>query len=224
MKWSLHTRPISWDHLRGMSPHPTRHHLQTGDVTLPLTPSPPSEMTPVYNGTPALRDVTKTQNHLHKDNDAHPNAVISRDEGAQLKVSSPETTEPFSRYYLQRWRLVFHGIISRIAEPLVRNEYAHYEVSSPEMTAYNTRSHFYPKISSLTLGGYYFSRDDTLFSKPSSLEMIPYNICSHMFVFSFIHPRLGCNWKRDKLWARPANPIDLLYYRNRKISKLIQTD
>ena len=41
-------------------------------------------------------------------------SIISRDEGLLFKVSSPEMMERFSRYHLQRWRLAFHDIISRI--------------------------------------------------------------------------------------------------------------
>ena len=68
----------------------------------------------IYNGVSALGDVTKTRNHLHRDDDVYLRVVISRDEGLLFKVSSPEMTERFSRYHLQRWRLGKHGIISRI--------------------------------------------------------------------------------------------------------------
>ena len=58
----------------------------------------------VYNGVSALGDVTKTRNHLHRDDDVYLRVVISRDEGLLFKVSSPES--------------------------LVRDDYVYYEVSS----------------------------------------------------------------------------------------------
>ena len=56
----------------------------------------------VYNGVSALGDVTKTRNHLHGDDPVYFTVVISRDDGAIFKVSSPEMTAQFSRYHLQR--------------------------------------------------------------------------------------------------------------------------
>ena len=61
--------------------------------------------------------------------------IISRDDGAIFKVSSP----CFSRYHLQRWWSDFQGIISRdegllftvsSPESLVRDDYVYQEVSS----------------------------------------------------------------------------------------------
>ena len=46
----------------------------------------------VYNGVSALGDVTKTRNHLHGDDAVYLTVVISRDDGAIFKVSSPEMT------------------------------------------------------------------------------------------------------------------------------------
>ena len=56
----------------------------------------------VYNGVSALGDVTKTRNHLHGDDPVYLKVVISRDDGVQFPVSSPEMTAQFSRYHLQR--------------------------------------------------------------------------------------------------------------------------
>ena len=42
-------------------------------------------------------------------------SFISRDDCVIFKVSSSEMTAWFSRYHLQRWRLTFQGIISRLS-------------------------------------------------------------------------------------------------------------
>ena len=54
----------------------------------------------VYNGVSALGDVTKTRNHLHGDDAVYLTVVISRDDGAIFKVSSPEMTASKTRYNL----------------------------------------------------------------------------------------------------------------------------
>ena len=54
----------------------------------------------VYNGVSALGDVTKTRNHLHSDDAVYLRVVISRDDGAIFKVSSPEMTASKMGYHL----------------------------------------------------------------------------------------------------------------------------
>ena len=68
----------------------------------------------VYNGVSALGDVTKTRNHLHRDDAVYLKVVISRDDGVQFPVSSPEMMAQFSMYHVQRRRLPKQGIISAI--------------------------------------------------------------------------------------------------------------
>ena len=67
----------------------------------------------VYNGVSALGDVTKTRNHLHRDDDVYLRVVISRDEGLLFTVSSPES--------LVRDDYVYHEV-SSLHPPWVRDD------------------------------------------------------------------------------------------------------
>ena len=84
-------------HLLRSSP---RDDLLTGDDTLLFTTS--SLSLSVYDGVSALDDVTKTWNHVHKDDGVYLKVVITRDDCVQYQVSYPEVKVQFLRYYLQR--------------------------------------------------------------------------------------------------------------------------
>ena len=143
-----------------------------------------SEMTPYIIGS-SLGDVTKTQNHLHRDENEYLRVVISRDDVLLFKVSSPEMTEQFSRSIISRDEgfNAFHGISS--PESLVRDDYVYYEVSSPEMTE---------RFSSVT------SRDEGLLftvSSPESLardDNVYYEVSSREMMAFFSRYHLQNHW------------------------------